>query len=72
MPRVTSLLIPAKKEDSRKPDKPVNPDKPVKLEPTGLNDEMDFSKIFSESESFRKNVADADADDIPDLELCDE
>ena len=72
MPRVTSLLIPAKKDASRKPVKLVNPEKPVKLEPSGRKDEMDFSKIYSESKSFRKNDDGDDDDDVPDLEVCDE
>ena len=65
-------MIPAKKDVSRKPVKPVNHEKPVKLEPSGRKDEMDFSKIYSESKSFRKNDGDDDDDDVPDLEVCDE
>ncbi len=65
-----SLLRPVKREPEKttKPDEPVNPGKPVRLEPTGRKDEMDFSKICSGSSHF----PDLDDDDIPDLEICDE
>jgi hypothetical protein len=60
MPRVTSLLRPAAKPDPEKPKNPVRC-QPVKLEPSGKLDEMDFSKICSRANDF-------DDDDVPDLE----
>ena len=67
MPRVTSILRPVKKSEAKpvNPDLPLNPAKPIKLEPNGLSDAMDFSKICSASKTNREDL------DIPDREICD-